>query len=152
MKPMVAAVAFWVGLTMVVGQMEEQATRGSEGTGRGASTDRKISLAAPAQCQQTAKAPSSGEVDAIFAKYHCTVCQGGAEPRAVLNLESYAGLLKGSRSGPVVIPGDPDKSELVRWLKGTSEPRMPYTGPPWLADDEVATIEAWIAPGTLEGK
>ena len=152
MKQMVIAVAFWVGLAMLVGQLEGRARWGTDLTGYGASPEGTVSLGGLAYAQQTAKAPTYAEVDAIFAKYHCTVCHGGADPRAGLNLESYARLLKGGKSGPVVIPGDPGKSELVRRLKGLSEPRMPYTGPPWLTDEETGTIEAWIAAGAMEGK
>lgn len=152
MKPMVVAAAFLVGLTMVVGQMEGRLKGESREAGSGASLYSKTHLTAPAYAQQSGKAPSYGDVEAIFTKYHCTVCHGGAEARAGLNLNSYAQLLKGGRSGPVVIPGDSGKSELVRRLKGSSEPRMPYTGPPWLAADEVTTIEAWIAAGAKESK
>ena len=136
MKQMGVAVLIWVGLAMLMGQIEGLA----------------LAPGGPAHAQQTAKTPTYAQVDAIFAKYHCTVCHGGAEPRGGLNLESYAGLNKGGKNGPVLVPADPGKSELVRRLKGLSEPRMPYTGPPWLTDEETSTIEAWIVAGAGEGK
>jgi hypothetical protein len=91
--------------------------------------------------------PGYEAVATIFNKYHCAVCHGGPDPRAGLSLDSYALLMKGSRRGPVVVAGDPAKSELIRRLKGTSEPRMPFTGPPWLDEGEVQLIEQWIAGG-----
>jgi hypothetical protein len=109
-------------------------------------------LAARAYAQQTVKSPAYADVDAIFSKYHCTVCHGGADPRAALSLETHGKLLKGGKSGPAVVPGNPGKSELVLRLKGLREPRMPYTGPPWLADEEIGTIEQWVAAGAAEGK
>lgn len=102
--------------------------------------------------QQTPKAPTYAEVAVIISKYHCTVCHGGTEPRAGLNLETRASLIKGGKDGPAVIPGQPGKSELILRLKGLSEPRMPYTGPPWLTDEEVGVIEQWIAAGATEGQ
>ncbi len=152
MKQMVIAVALWAGLAMLVGQLEGRARWGTDLTDHGASPERAVSLGSLAHAQETAKAHTYAEVDAVFAKYHCTVCHGGADPRAGLNLESYARLLKGGKSGQVVIPGDPGKSELVRRLKGLSEPRMPYTGPPWLTDEETRTIEGWIAAGATVGR
>jgi uncharacterized membrane protein len=104
------------------------------------------------RAQPAASAPTFDAVAAVISKYHCTVCHGGPEPRAGLSLESYASLMKGSKRGPVVIPGDPAKSELIRRVTGQSEPRMPYTGPPWLTDEEVQMIERWIAAGAPSGK
>jgi hypothetical protein len=100
-----------------------------------------------AKAQPAESAPTYDAVAAVISKYHCTVCHGGPEPRAGLSLDSYASLMKGSNRGPGVIPGDPSKSELIRRVTGQSEPRMPYTGPPWLTDEEVQTLERWIAAG-----
>jgi hypothetical protein len=91
------------------------------------------------------------DVAAILAKYNCIMCHGGSEPRDGLSLESYATIMKGSKSGPVVAPGDPGKSELLRRLTGLSQPRMPATGPPWLTDGEVDVIAQWIAAGAPQG-
>jgi uncharacterized membrane protein len=140
------ALAGWLGLAVLIGQMAG-ITEGMRTL-----TGREIFKASSAHAQEAGKGPDYAQVDAIFGKYHCTVCHGGAEPRGGLGLDSHASLLKGGKSGPVVIPGDSGKSELSRRLKGVSEPRMPYTGPPWLADEEVAVIQAWIAAGAKEGK
>lgn len=98
-----------------------------------------------------AGAPTSGgtftEVAAIMEKYHCTVCHAGAAPRDGLRLDSYDNVMKGSKGGPVVVPGKPEKSELVLRVNGRKEPRMPMAGPPWLSNDEIKTIESWIAAG-----
>jgi mono/diheme cytochrome c family protein len=52
----------------------------------------------------------------------------------------------------VVIPGDPQRSEIVRRLRGQSLPRMPLTGPPYLPEDQIALIERWIAGGMAMGQ
>ncbi|HSG76152.1 MAG TPA: c-type cytochrome domain-containing protein, partial [Burkholderiales bacterium] len=60
----------------------------------------------------------------------CAMCHQGEAAPLGLRLESIDSLLKGGSKGPVVKPGDPAGSELVRRLRGTSQPRMPLTGPP----------------------
>lgn len=81
----------------------------------------------------------------------CTMCHGGAAPTLGLSLDSVDGLLAGSERGPVVVPGDPEASELVRRLRGTSQPRMPLTGPPYLSDAEIDLFVGWIAAGAEPG-
>jgi hypothetical protein len=105
---------------------------------------------AEAKAQQVDAAPHYAAVSEIISKYLCTVCHGGGEPRAGLSLDDHKSMMKGSKRGPVVVPGKPASSELIRRLKGQTEPRMPFTGPPWLSEDEVATIEQWISAGAKE--
>lgn len=81
----------------------------------------------------------------------CTLCHAGASAPLGLALDSYTNVIKGSTNGPVVREGDPAGSELIRRLKGTSLPRMPMTGPPFLSDAEIAKFEAWIQAGMSEG-
>lgn len=50
----------------------------------------------------------------------------------------------------VVIPGNPEGSELWRRITGVAHPRMPFDGPPWLPDDQIARIRAWIAEGAMD--
>ena len=85
-------------------------------------------------------------VAALFAE-HCTLCHGGASPTLGLDLGDLEGALRGSDRGPVVVPGDPEASELVRRLRGTSQPRMPLTGPPYLDDEQIGLVVDWIAAG-----
>lgn len=81
----------------------------------------------------------------------CTLCHSGDAAAAGLRLDSLEGLLRGSGRGPVVKAGDPAGSELVRRLKGLSQPRMPMTGPPFLPEADVANFERWIAGGLARG-
>jgi mono/diheme cytochrome c family protein len=63
---------------------------------------------------------------------------------ANLRLDSRAGVLKGGDQGPVVTPGDPGASKLIRMLRGEGM-QMPPTGK--LADDKIAAMERWIELG-----
>ena len=94
-----------------------------------------------------ASAPAFGEVAAVLAQCNCLMCHMGADPRKGLRLDTYENLMKGGENGPVVVPGAPEKSELVLRVKGSRQPRMPIGGPPWLSKDAVKILEDWIAAG-----
>ena len=94
-------------------------------------------------------APSFSEVQTIF-RAHCTECHGGARPPEGLRLGSYRDAMAGGKDGPVIVPGSPEKSELMGRVKGIVKPRMPKDGPPWLSEKEIAYIEKWIAAGAAE--
>jgi uncharacterized membrane protein len=100
-----------------------------------------------AQAAKSGAEAGFSDVAAIIEKYHCTVCHAGAESRDELRLDSYENVMKGGKGGPVVVAGSPAKSKLVQRVKGAKQPRMPMGGPPWLSDDEVKTLENWIAAG-----
>ncbi|RJP76338.1 MAG: hypothetical protein C4524_10260 [Candidatus Zixiibacteriota bacterium] len=81
---------------------------------------------------------------------YCTSCHSGGNPSANLDLSSYAGIINAqSPSAPVVVPGNPDASPLVRRLDGTDPPVMPI-GSPALMVSQVELIRAWIVQGALE--
>jgi hypothetical protein len=63
-----------------------------------------------------------------------------------LSLVSYSTLMEGGISGPVVIPGEPDSSIIVRRLEGTIQPQMPFQLPP-LPHARIQLIRDWIAQG-----
>ncbi len=81
----------------------------------------------------------------------CLACHSGAQAPLGLRLDSLEQLLRGSQRGPVVHPGDAAGSELLRRLTGSSQPRMPLTGPPFLDDAEIALVERWINAGLPPG-
>ena len=91
------------------------------------------------------QSPDWTDVEAIFAN-RCTMCHSGSGAPLGLQLDSYEGALAGSQNGPVLAPGDPDGSELVRRIRGESEPRMPLVGEP-LAAGEIEMIEQWVREG-----
>ncbi|MDH5650514.1 MAG: c-type cytochrome [Gammaproteobacteria bacterium] len=83
---------------------------------------------------------------------HCLLCHSGQHAAAGLSLDSYEGIKKGSLRGSVVKASDPEGSELIRRLKGNSQPRMPMTGPPFLTDAEINRVAAWIKAGLPKGQ
>ena len=62
-------------------------------------------------------------------------------------LDSRAGLLKGGDRGPVIIPGDPDRSLLIKAVRYTdADLRMPPKHKR-LSGQQVADLEAWVRMG-----
>lgn len=82
----------------------------------------------------------------------CVMCHSGPAAAAGLRLDSYDAILKGSARGAVVTSTEPSDSELIRRIKGISQPRMPMTGPPFLPDSEIAVFERWVAGGLRKGE
>ena len=41
-------------------------------------------------------------------------------------------------------------SGLIRRIRGESQPRMPYDGPPFLTQTEIRVINDWVAQGALD--
>lgn len=101
------------------------------------------SLAAPAAVDYAQVAP-------ILAT-RCVMCHQGEAAPLGLRLDTLDGVRAGSSNGPVVLAGDAQGSELMRRLRGTSMPRMPMTGPPFLSDEEIVLFEQWILGGLVPG-
>lgn len=110
-----------------------------------------VLLAVMALASSTAVvATDFSDIDQIL-RARCVICHAGPVAPLGLNLDSRDGLLAGSSRGAIVAAGDPGGSELIKRLKGTSLPRMPMTGPPYLTDEEVALFEQWILDGMRAG-
>lgn len=96
--------------------------------------------------------PPAGAVPPGFAKdvapildRWCVSCHGEKEAQAGLRLDSYDATLKGGDDGPVIVPGDPDQSQLLAQIERRARPVMPPKKR--LARDAVAVIRAWIGSG-----
>ena len=68
-----------------------------------------------------------------------------------LDLTSYEGVMKGTKFGPMVIPGDPESSNLMRLLdwRTSAEIRMPH-GKKQLSTCDRDTIRTWIWEGAKD--
>jgi WD40 repeat protein len=80
---------------------------------------------------------------------HCQGCHQPASKASDLDLTSFAALLKGGKRGPAVIPGKPDDSLAIRYLRGAMQPRMPMGQPP-LKTEEIEAFRAWINDGAKD--
>jgi hypothetical protein len=75
----------------------------------------------------------------------CLSCHGGKARRGGLSLTSAADALKGSDNGPVIVPGKPGESVLLKMISG-DKPKMPRDGSP-LTAEQVAAVTKWIEQG-----
>lgn len=83
---------------------------------------------------------------------NCYKCHGGMNHRGGLSIQTRAGLLKGGHDGPVLVPGDPEKSLLVRLIRHEGPPKDPMPMPPKspkISDADIATIEQWVRAGAI---
>jgi mono/diheme cytochrome c family protein len=80
---------------------------------------------------------------------NCYQChsQQNKKTKGGLLLDSREGLLKGGDSGPIFVPGDPDKSRLINAVRYKDEDlRMPPDGKQ-LTGAQIADLEAWVKMG-----
>ncbi len=75
----------------------------------------------------------------------CAACHPAKGGQANLSLVSREAMLRGGKSGPAIVPGDPAASLLIAKISGAN-PTMPLAGEP-LDAAEVGTFRQWIAEG-----
>ena len=115
-----------------------------------------VFLAAPL-LTQAAPAPDvpaffEAKIRPLFIE-HCQKCHGEKKQEGGLRLDSKAGWQKGGEHGPVIQPGDPEKSRLILAVRRTDKD---FQMPPKraLAAEEIAALEHWVklgAPDPREG-
>ena len=79
----------------------------------------------------------------------CVSCHKPEKKKGGLVLSTPEGLMAGGESGPAVVPGNPEKSELLKriHLPGDHDDHMPPKGRPQLTQVETRLIEWWITGG-----
>ncbi len=83
---------------------------------------------------------------------HCLTCHGDTRPSSGFRVTSVEAIIEGGdKAAPGVIPGEPDDSPLVQYIRGELQPQMPWGEDP-LDPDEVHVIRQWIAAGAEDGE
>jgi len=78
---------------------------------------------------------------------HCLECHGANDPRAGLNLSTFAGWKRGGRSGPLLVPGAALNSQIIaRLATPDAKLRMPRGRDP-LPRRSLEMIATWINQG-----
>ena len=77
---------------------------------------------------------------------NCIECHDDTRKRGGLSMMTPAKLTTGGETGPVIQPGKPDESLLVRHIRGDEQPQMPNGRRP-LADTTIETIAQWVSAG-----
>jgi len=108
-----------------------------------------LAAAAPALAKE-APISFAEDVQPII-QIRCTMChQPGAEGfvKSGFDLTSYEGLMKGTKHGPMITPGDPVTSNLMVLIDGKADKslQMPH-GKKKLSSCDRDTIRKWIKQG-----
>ena len=109
-----------------------------------------VLAAAPAAAQPADAEFFESRIRPVLA-WHCYGCHSSklAAPRGDLVLDTKAGLARGGRLGPEIVPGQPAESRLIHALSHRDPAlAMPPTGK--LPDQVVADFERWIADGAID--
>jgi len=101
-------------------------------------------------CAAPAKTSFAEDILPIFRGYCFSCHQPGQQgsTQSGLDLSTYDGVMRGTKFGKMILPGDPESSNLM-WLldwRGAPETRMPL-GKKKLSTCERDTIRSWIREG-----
>jgi uncharacterized membrane protein len=113
-----------------------------------------LMLIALAGCKSEETVSFSQDVKPIIDKY-CIEChQAGGEGLIAsgFNLENYAGVMKGTKHGPMVIAGDSAGSNMLVLMEGRADPSisMPHGKMTGASRKELETIRLWIDQGAQD--
>ncbi len=81
----------------------------------------------------------------------CGSCHGEGNIKGGLSLDDSAGILRGGKTGPLYVAGEPTVSLLLKRIHLPAEDKkhMPPHTKAQLTDDEIALLSAWIKSGGL---
>jgi len=109
-----------------------------------------LPLVLAAGCAQEKKVSYQNDVYPILKKscLECHSSNGEGYKKSGLSMESYENLMKGTKFGPVLVPGQSISSTLVRLLQGKADPsiNMPHKRDT-LPEDQAKIIVEWIDQG-----
>ncbi len=108
--------------------------------------------AAPAAGQDAAGLKMYTEKVVPIFQANCYRCHGGMNHRGGFTMDTKAGMAKGGHDGPVIVPGSPEKSLLVKLIRheGPADDPMPMPpNKPKISDADIATVEQWVKAGAI---
>ncbi len=108
----------------------------------------------PAKTEPAKISAPSGKETVSFAKdvapilmANCNGCHYAAtRVGAGLQFNTISQIFKGSDSGPILVPGKPDESLIIRKLRGMEGAQMPL-GRAALPDSQIQIVATWIKEG-----
>ena len=89
--------------------------------------------------------PAAPSGRAVLAE-KCEKCHGASKKKGGLRVDSLQALTTGGESGPGVVPGEPEQSEIIRRVRlpVTQKGHMPPKKEPQLSSAEIASLTAWV--------
>lgn len=80
----------------------------------------------------------------------CLQCHREGKASGSLALDSRVGWQRGGDSGPVIVPGNPDRSLLIRAIRHQADGLQMPSKAPKLADDVIRVFEIWVRNGAAD--
>lgn len=150
-----------VGLLVVAGHFGGSLTYGSDYFVRYA----PASLRSLFTSQPKAPSPQTNHLDLAatpaftgvvqpLLQQNCVSCHGPDKSKGGLRLDSVEAVLKGGKSGPVVVAGKSAESDLIKRMRLplTDDDHMPPNGKPQPGADELALLQWWVDAGAPSNK
>ena len=107
----------------------------------------------PGHAAEPSSAPDNGElfenkIRPLFAD-NCYTCHSekAEKIKGGLRLDTPEMVLKGGTSGPVIVPGNPDESLMIKAVRYLDPDLQMPPKDKNLSDDQVALLEAWVKAG-----
>jgi hypothetical protein len=98
---------------------------------------------------EAAKVSFARQIKPILTE-NCDECHSAEEHKGAFEITTLAKLIKGGKkASPAIIPGKPDESPLVQYLRGQREPQMPK-GNSALSEDDLHLVRLWILAGAKD--
>src|SRR5581483_9964539 len=110
-----------------------------------------LSLPFPTAAQTKAPAPAPAAIEFFEARVrpvlaeNCFACHGPKKQSAGLRLDAREHLLQGGDNGPVVFPGQAEKSPLIKAISHSGPVKMPPKGK--LSAQAIEALTAWVRMG-----
>ena len=104
----------------------------------------------PIDPKEAAKISYAREIKPLLSA-DCDECHSADDHKAGFDISTFETLKKGGKKGgPGVVPGKPDESSIVKYIRGLADgPQMPK-GETALSDKELHLIRSWIAAGAVD--
>jgi mono/diheme cytochrome c family protein len=120
-----------------------------------------LALTASVRAQTATLPPAAAKKDVTYAvdikpifEASCVKCHSGDKPKARLKMDTLEGVLKGTKQGKILTPGDSANSFIIKsvaHLINDREAWMPpvpnKAGIKPLTSDQIGLIRAWIDQG-----
>jgi len=80
--------------------------------------------------------------------HNCYTCHNATKTKGGLRLDKKEFIFKGGEDGPILVPGNPEKSDMIRRIKlpAGHDDAMPSKGKR-LSKEDIAMLEYWIQQG-----
>ena len=110
---------------------------------------------------QNGAASTSGSSETVVTQHdvlpylytRCVVCHGARRQEADLDLRTVESILKGGKSGPAVVPGEPEESLILKRIHAKDMPppkELIRAGVRPMESSEINLLAKWIEQGAIE--